>query len=134
MKKLLNLFMTLLLPAALCLPAFAQDEGDAPSEETGAEAPAKPAAKPAAKKTAPKKKPAAKKKKKKAPKPVSEYKFTSAEAIPTYKFDKKANPIIKPAKKKKKKTSAKAASKKPAEESSKYIEDESATKPLEEGQ
>lgn len=131
MKKLLNLFIALLLPAALCLPARAQDEGEAPSEETAA-APEKPAAKPAVKKAAPKKK-AAKKKKKKAAKPVSEYKFPSAEATPTYKFDKKANPIMKPAKKKKK-TSTKAAAKKPAEDSSRYIEDESATRPPEEGQ
>lgn len=132
MKKLLNLLIALLLPAALCLPASAQDEGDAPSEETAAAAPEKPAAKPAAKKTAPKKK-AAKKKKKKAPKPVSEYKFPAAEATPTYKFDKKANPIMKPAKKKKK-TSSKPAAKKPAKDNSKYIEDESATRPPEEGQ
>ncbi|MEK7722491.1 MAG: hypothetical protein AAB359_08890 [Elusimicrobiota bacterium] len=98
MKKLLNLVITLLLPAALCLPACAQDYGAGPKEEAAAEI--KPAAKPAAKKPAPKKKPA-KKKKKKSVKPASQYKFTAVEAPPSYKFDKKANPIVKaPAKKK----------------------------------
>ena len=100
MKKTLNLLLPLLLLGALSLPSFAQDESAPPKEE--AAAPAKPAAKPAAKKTdkkaAAKKKPA--KKKKPAP-PVSEYKFSSGESVPTYKFDKRANPIVKASKKKK---------------------------------
>ena len=48
-------------------------------------------------------------KKKKPAKPVSEYKFSSGESVPTYKFDKRANPIVKAAKKKK--TAKKAAGK-----------------------
>ncbi len=101
MKKTLNLLLPLLLLGALALPSFAQDEESAaPKEETAA--PAKPAAKPAAKKPA-KKAPAKKKpaKKKKPVKPVSEYKFSSGESVPTYKFDKRANPIVKAPKKKK---------------------------------
>lgn len=52
----------------------------------------------AAQKAAAKKKAAKKKAKKKAE--VSEYKFSSVESVPTYKFDKKANPIVKQGKKK----------------------------------
>lgn len=134
MKKLLNLAIALLLPAALCLPVFAQEDGAAPAEGAEAAAPAKPAPKPAANKPAPKKKPA-KKKKKKPAKPVSEYKFTAAEAVPTYRFDKKANPIVKPPPKKKGgKAAAKPTGKLPVMEKAKYIEEESATKPPEEGQ
>lgn len=101
MKKLINLLLPLLLLGALCLPSLAQDEeGAAPKEKTAA--PAKPAAKPAAKKPARKaaarKKPA---KKKKPEPPVSEYKFSSGESAPTYKFDKKGDPIVKAVKKKK---------------------------------
>ena len=105
MKKILNLCLPMLLLAAFSLPAFAQDEESAaPKEETAA--PAKPAAKPAVKKKAPaKKKPA---KKKKAAPPVSEYKFSSGESAPTYKFDKKGDPIVKA---KKKKPAKKAAAK-----------------------
>ncbi|OGR76983.1 MAG: hypothetical protein A2X32_06795 [Elusimicrobia bacterium GWC2_64_44] len=91
MKKKLILLLALLLPAALCLPAFAEDAA-APAGETAAE----DAPKPAAKKPAPKKKA----KKKKKPAPVSEYKFNSVDKTETYKFDRKANPILKPAKKK----------------------------------
>jgi hypothetical protein len=101
MKKLLKLLMPLLLLGALGLPSAAQDdETAAPKEETAA--PAKPAAKPAVKKTA--KKPAAKKKpakKKKPAPPVSEYKFSAVDTVPSYKFDKRANPIVKAPKKKK---------------------------------
>ena len=64
MKKLLNLLLALLLPAALCLPVFAEEEGSAPKETAQPE-------KKAAKKPAPKKKA----KKKKKAEPVSEYKF-----------------------------------------------------------
>lgn len=117
MKKTLKLLLPLLLLGALSLPAFAQDEESAPPKEETA-APAKPAAKkPAAKKAdkkaAAKKKPA--KKKKPAP-PVSEYKFSSGEAVPTYKFDKRANPIVKAPKKKKapKKAAAKTDEAAPA--------------------
>ncbi len=109
MKRTLNLLLPLLLLGALSLPSFAQDEeSGVPKEETAA--PAKPAVKPAAKKPA-KKAPARKKKakKKKPAPPVSEYKFSSGEDVPAYKFDKRANPIVKAPKKKKaaKKTSAK---------------------------
>ena len=166
MKKTLNLYISLLLLAAFCLPAFAQDEttekasatfgkndnteesqsslstdntGDKPAgqadkkdakknkpnktakkKEKGikqaplpdeasvaadTEQEATPAAGKNSKKAAAKKK-AAKKKKKEAP--VSEYKFTSVESAHTYKFDKRANPIVKAGKKKKlsKKTAA----------------------------
>ena len=50
MKKHLNLALPLFMLAALCLPAFAQEEGAdaAPAEAVKAEAPAKPAAKKAA--------------------------------------------------------------------------------------
>lgn len=97
MKKLMNLLIAAALAAGLCLPVLAQDEAAPPAEETAApkeEAPVKPAPK----KPAPKKKP---KKKKKVP-PPSEYKFDAVEKVETYKFDKKANPIVKkkPAKKK----------------------------------
>ena len=133
MKKILNLLLALLLPAALCLPASAQEDGAAPAEESAAEGTEKPAAKPAAKKPAPKAK--AKKKKKKKAAPVSEYKFTSADAVPTYKFDKKANPIVKPAPKKKGgKAAAKPADKLPVMQKAKYINEESATKTAEGGQ
>jgi len=133
MKKILNLLLAILLPAALCLPASAQEDGAAPAEESAAEGADKPAAKPAAKKPAPKAK--AKKKKKKKAAPVSEYKFTSADAVPTYKFDKKANPILKPAPKKKgAKPAAKSTGKLPVMQKAKYINEESATKPPEGGQ
>ena len=55
---------------------------------------------------------AVKKKKKPAPKPVSEYKFSQISTVPTYKFDKQTNPIIKAGPKKK--TAKKAAAKKAA--------------------
>ncbi|MDD2805228.1 MAG: hypothetical protein PHV33_06705 [Elusimicrobiales bacterium] len=106
MKKKFTLLLALLLPAALCLPVFAEDAA-APAGETAAEA----APKPAAKKPAPKKK--AKKKKKKTA-PVSEYKFTSVEKTETYKFDRKANPIVKQTKKK---AAPKKAAPKPAPDS-----------------
>jgi len=113
MKKLLNLALALLLPAAVCLPVFAQDEeGAAPKEDASGTASEAPAPKPAPKKAAAKKKAPAKKKKKKPAKPVSEYKFTAADSVPTYKFDKKADPIIKAPKKKK--ASSKGAAKKAA--------------------
>lgn len=130
MKKILNLLLALLLPAALCLPAAAQDESTAPAEGTEAAAPAKPAVK----KPAPKAK-AKKKKKKKPAAPVSEYKFTSADAVPAYKFDKKANPIVKPAPKKKgAKGAVKPTGKLPVMQKAKYINEESATKAPEGGQ
>lgn len=98
MKKTLNLLIALALAAGLCLPVLAQDEEAALKDGATTEAEAKPADKPAPKKPAPKKKP---KKKKKVP-PPSEYKFDAVEKVETYKFDKKANPIVKkkPAKKK----------------------------------
>ncbi len=131
MKNVLNLVLALLLPAALCLPASAQEDGAAPKEESATAETAKPAAKPAAKKTAHK----AKKKKKKKAAPVSEYKFTSADAVPDYKFDKKANPIVKPAPKKKgaKPAATKPAGKLPVMQKAKFIDEESATKPHEGG-
>lgn len=110
MKKLLNLVIALLLPAALCLQASAQSEILMPVEETAA--PAEPAPEPAAKKPAPKKKivkkkTAKKKKKAKTAEPVSEYKFTSSEPSQPYMFNKTADPIIKaPEEKKKKKKKA----------------------------
>lgn len=99
MNRHLKLAMSALLLAAFCLPALAQEEeaaSGAPTENSEAKPAAEPAAKPAAKKPAKKKA-----KKKKPAEPVSEYKFTAAESVPTYKFDKKANPIVKDAKKKK---------------------------------
>lgn len=106
MKKRFNLLLALLLPAALCLPVFAEDAA-APAGETAAAE----GHEHAAKKPAPKKK--AKKKKKKAA-PVSEYKFNAVDKTETYKFDRKANPILKPAKKK---AAPKKAAPKPAPES-----------------
>lgn len=105
MNKKLKLIFPLLLAAGFCLPAFAQDEAAAPSEDPAAGAPVKPAAKPAPKKPAPKKKP----KKKKKVVPTSEYKFDAVEKTETYKFDKKANPIVKEKKKKKPAKKAPAA-------------------------
>ena len=96
MSKKLKFIFPLLLAAGFCLPALAQDEA-APKEDPAAGAPAEAPAKPATKKPAPKKKA---KKKKKAP-PVSEYKFDAVEKTETYKFDKRANPIVKAKKKKK---------------------------------
>ncbi len=127
MKKLLNKALPALLLAAFCLPALAQT-GESPEGAAGraavqAEETPKPVKKPARKKARAKKKsdqlslddinpadtggapakkaPAKKKAKKKKPaKPVSEYKFSAVEKVPTYKFDKKANPIVKGGKKK----------------------------------
>lgn len=108
MKKNLKLLLPALLLAAFCLPALAQDEGA--GEEQTSRAPAEPASK----KAAPKKAAAKKKKKKKPAEPVSEYKFTAAESVPTYKFDRKANPIVKEPKKKPAKKGAAASKKKTA--------------------
>lgn len=117
MKKLLELSLFAFMLAALSLPGSAQDEN---SDSGGQSAPAagsqgtaaakKPAPrKPARKKrTAKKKKPARKKKKEE---PVSEYKFSSSESVPTYKFDKRANPIVKKKKKPAKKKGAAAGKK-----------------------
>lgn len=113
MKKMLRLFAALLLPAALCLPAPAQEDGS--TQDTTASASADTSAAPPAKKPARKTK--AKKKKKKTAPAVSEYKFKAVETIPAYKFDKKANPILKKAKSRKAgkgKTAAPAGKLKPA--------------------
>jgi len=112
MKKSLKLILAVLACASLSLPVFAQDEsapGDGQQDQSAdqqppappAEAPAArpPAPKPAAKKAGSKKKKAVKRKKEKE---VSEYKFTSDEPTATYKFDKKAEPILKKSKTKKK--------------------------------
>lgn len=108
MKNRLALTLASLLLAAFCLPAAAQDETAdaqvpaAQEHETHSEKPAKKAKK----KKAKKKKPA---------EPVSEYKFSAIDTVPTYKFDKKANPIIKEGKKKPSKKAAKGkSSSKPA--------------------
>jgi len=101
MKKISRLLLTLLLPAALALPAPAQDEAT-PAEAPKTEAPQKKA--PAKKKAAKKKKAA----------PVSEYKFSAVETAPAYKFDKDSVPITKD----KKKAASKAA-KKPAKKGAK---------------
>ncbi|OGR48083.1 MAG: hypothetical protein A2X34_04025 [Elusimicrobia bacterium GWC2_51_8] len=101
MKNLLKFFLTAFALTAVCGPVLAQDETAAPPDEGfKMSAPAKPAPK----KAAAKKKKA--KKKKKAPEPASEYKFKSVGTPPSYKFDKKADPIIKG------KPKTKAASKK----------------------
>lgn len=110
MNKNLKLLLPALLLAAFCLPAAAQDETAGGQEAPAAQEQEKPAAKPA--KKASKKKA----KKKKPAEPPSEYKFSAVETVPTYKFDKKANPIIKETKKKSSKKAAKgkASSSKPA--------------------
>ena len=110
MKNIFKLSALVLITGLLCLPALAQDEeAAAPPADTAQADAEKPAAKPAPKKTAKKKKP----KKKKPAAPVSEYKFSSGgDMVPAYKFDKKANPILKPAKKKK--PAKKAGAKTPA--------------------
>jgi hypothetical protein len=146
MKKILTLSLPALLLTSLCLPLPAQDEGDGTTEhstqvlssdnpgDASHDAQAAKTAKkaPAAdkKKTAAPKKKAAKKKKKPAA-PVSEYKFSSPENVATYKFDKKANPIVKEKKKPAKKKGAakgKKGSAKPAgkPKPSKPIADEGA--------
>lgn len=102
MKKPLKLLLPALILAALCLPTLAQEENAAPKENAAAGAPAKPAAKKAPAKKIHKNK---KTKKKRTPPTVSEYKFSSGENMPAYKFDKHANPIIE-----KKKPSKKTAS------------------------
>lgn len=100
MKNPLKLLLTILTLAALCLPAPAQEDEAPPANQPATEAPQADAAQEAP----PPKRTAAKKKKKKAkkPEPASEYKFKTAEETPTYKFDKRADPILKPVKKKKK--------------------------------
>lgn len=109
MKNKLTLTLASLLLAAFCLPALAQD-GTSDAQAPAAQEQEKPAAKPA--KKASKKKA----KKKKPAEPPSEYKFSAVETVPTYKFDRKANPIVKETKKKtsKKAAKGKASSSKPA--------------------
>jgi len=112
MKKINGMFMLILaafLGAALAVHA---EDSETPAETSSATAKeSAPAEKKApAKKKA--KKPA-KKKKKPVEKPVSEYKFAPTETVPTYRFDKQTNPIVKPAKPKKK-SSKKGAAKKAA--------------------
>ena len=110
--------------AALCLPLFAQEEegadnseamqgemqGDTTAEQPAGEAPEKTEPKKARPKKAAAAKPAAKKKAAKKKAPVSEYKFTNDNPTPTYKFDKRSDPIVKETKKKKKKATKKDAS------------------------
>lgn len=104
MKKITHLLLALAVSAGLCLPVFAQEDVGGYVDKNGGAQPADEAAapkeeapvKPAPKKPAPKKKP---KKKKKVP-PPSEYKFDAVEKVETYKFDKRANPIVKEKKKK----------------------------------
>ena len=101
MKNVFKLLALLLMTGLFCLPALAQDDETpvAPSEDAAQADADKPAPKPAPKKPARKKKPA---KKKKPAEPVSEYKFSSGgDMVPAYKFDKRANPILKPVKRKK---------------------------------
>ncbi len=97
MKTILKLLFAALALAALNLPAPAQEGGEADDSlrVSGEASPDDPA---------PEQKPAPKKKKKKTKKQEapSEYKFKAAEETPTYKFDKNADPIVKPSKKKKK--------------------------------
>lgn len=100
MNILLKVIFTFCALTALSLNSFAQDEETAAEAGSALESPAQqaPQTAPAADKST------AKRKKIKRNKPAgeSEYKFKSPEQTPAYKFDKKANPIIKPAKKKKK--------------------------------
>jgi outer membrane biosynthesis protein TonB len=106
MNKNLKLLLPALLLAAFCLPALAQDNQTETSEATLSSDGTYTSSDTAAKKPAAKKTAAKKKKKKKPAEPASEYKFTAAESVPTYKFDRKANPIVKETKKKPAKKSA----------------------------
>ncbi|MBI4803199.1 MAG: hypothetical protein HY796_11820 [Elusimicrobia bacterium] len=110
--------LTLFLLTASAFAAYAQGEIEVSTEtvkkavaalKPGKKAPAalkkKPADKSAKRQSAEKpaeKKPVKKKAKKKPAPPASEYKFKQENSVPTYKFDKRANPIIKDAKPKKK--------------------------------
>jgi hypothetical protein len=108
MKNLKSLVIVSLAAAlAAALPVFAQDQTSAVSTESAN------TSAPAAKK-APGKKAVKKKARKKIKKAVSEYKFDKIEHIPTYKFDKKTNPIMTPpATKKKASKKSKPANKAP---------------------
>jgi len=113
MNKNLKLLLPALLLTAFCLPAVAQDNQKETSEATlSSDGTYTETDAPAKKKPAPKKTAAKKKKKKKPAEPASEYKFTAAESVPTYKFDKKANPIVKETKKKPAKKGAATSKKK----------------------
>lgn len=98
MKKIENMFAILFLMfAAATLTVSALDSFSAAgtTEETASPAQKAPAKKQIKKKNT-------KKVKKTTHKPASEYIFNGVSTIPTYKFDKKANPIIKEIKPKKK--------------------------------
>ncbi|MEI7481364.1 MAG: hypothetical protein WCK75_03345 [Elusimicrobiota bacterium] len=95
LKKTLFISLLTLIPATLLVSA--QDSKDSTEASTETAAPAKQAPL----KKQPKKK-VTKKTKKSPPKPDSEYIFKQVDSIPTYRFDKKANPIIKEIKAKKK--------------------------------
>ncbi len=125
MKKLLNLALALLLPAAFCLPAAAQPEysSETLSDDGASGGEGGAAAKPAEKKPAAKKAPAKKAKKKKKAEPVSEYRFEAVDKTPTYTFDKEAVPITEE-KKKAAKKAAKKPSKKAIKKPAKKVESE----------
>lgn len=95
LKKIFLISLLVLMPATLLVSA--QDSKDSTEASTETAVPVKqtPIKKPAKKKVT-------KKPKKSAPKPASEYIFKQSDSVPTYKFDKKANPIIKEIKTKKK--------------------------------
>jgi len=95
LKKIFFFSLLVLIPATLLVSA--QDSNDSTEASTETAAPVKqtPIKKQAKKKVT-------KKTKKSPPKPDSEYIFKQVDSVPTYKFDKKANPIIKEIKTKKK--------------------------------
>ena len=89
MKKI-PLLLVFIISCALSVPAKAQEEVAAAGLSTGAVQ-----AGTVHKKVGAKKKKPAVRKKKKASAPASEYKFQAADAQPSYRFDKKGEPILK---------------------------------------
>jgi len=88
MRKGISLFFSLLLAGTLSSPVEAQETAGINSPSTGpasSEATGKPQAR--------KKKPTAKKRMAPAPVSQSEYKFQATDEHPTYRFDKKGDPI-----------------------------------------
>lgn len=82
--------IALAMLAAAALLVSAQDPGTSTgtSKESVPSGKTAPAKKPAKKK-------AVKKTRKRPPPPASEYRFDKIDSIPSYRFDKKANPIMK---------------------------------------
>ncbi len=103
MKRIKNIFIISLVVFAAAALLVSARNSQASTETTNKSAtPAKKGLK---------KKPVKKKTGASARKPASEYKFDKVDSVPTYKFDKNANPIIKKSKPNQKSAGKAAASK-----------------------